>query len=280
MIEVMRKFRIITVEDTLELPVNYMRDLHFNIVSMKVGSALLGARGELGATEGLRTSLRLGDSALIIGEVRSTEAIALYEAMRVGALANLVAGTIHGDSAYGVFDRVVHDLGVPTTSFKATDIIVIANKIKSPEGLEERRRVTNIVEVRKHWEKDPFVEKGFVSLMTYDAREDRLVPDKDLIEGNSEVIKSIAGNVREWAGKWELVWGEIKLRSQIYEMLVKYAHEYEEMELLESDFIVIANDYYHKIFEKLKKEQGYPESKDMLFLFEEWIKQELKKRGK
>jgi type IV secretory pathway ATPase VirB11/archaellum biosynthesis ATPase len=33
-----------------------------------------------------------------LGEVRSVEAKALYEAMRVGALANVVAGTIHGAS--------------------------------------------------------------------------------------------------------------------------------------------------------------------------------------
>lgn len=280
MIEIMRKFRIITVEDTLELPVNYMRDLNFDILSMKVGSAIAGTSGEMNASDGLRTTLRLGDSALILGEVRSKEAVALYEAMRVGALANVVAGTIHGDSAYGVFDRVVHDLEVPTTSFKATDIIIIAQKLKSPDGLDERRRVTNIVEVRKHWEKDPFIEKGFINLMTYDAKEDKIKPDKDLIEGNSEVIKNIAGNVREWAGKWDLVWEEIILRSKVYDLIVKTAQEEDNMELLESDFIVVANDHYHKLFEKLKQEQGYPESKDMLYLFGEWLKEELKKRGK
>lgn len=277
MVEIMRKFRIITVEDTLELPVNYLRNLEYNILSMKVGSAIAGTSSEMNASKGIRTTLRLGDSALIVGEVRSKEAIALYEAMRVGALSNVVAGTIHGDSAYGVFDRVVHDLDVPTTSFKATDIIVIAGKVKSPEGLDEKRRVTAIVEVRKHWDKDPSLEKGFVPLMTYDAREDRLKPERALIEGDSEVIKSIAGNVREWAGKWDLVWEEIVRRGKIYEKIVKAAEENDKMELLESDFIVLANDSYHKIFEKLKEEQGYPETKDLLFLFDEWLKRELKK---
>ena len=280
MVEIMRKFRIITVEDTLELPVNYLRNLNFNILSMKVGSALAGTSNEMDATGGIRTTLRLGDSALIVGEVRSKEAVALYEAMRVGALANIVAGTIHGDSAYGVFDRVVNDLKVPVTSFKATDIIIIAQKLKTPDGLNELRRVTNIVEVRKHWTNDPFKEKGFVNLMTYDAREDKLKPTKALIEGASDVIKGIAGTVREWAGKWDLVWNEIVLRGKIYEIVVNYAKEHNYMELLESDFIVVANDKYHKIFEKLKEEQGYPESKDILFMFEDWLKQELKKHGK
>ena len=70
----------------------------------------------------------MGDSA-IIGEVRSKEAKVLYEAMRVGAAGNVVLGTIHADSAYAVWDRVVNDLGVPTTSFKATDLVVVARQL-------------------------------------------------------------------------------------------------------------------------------------------------------
>ncbi|VVB75154.1 Type II/IV secretion system protein [Candidatus Tiddalikarchaeum anstoanum] len=279
LVQIMRKFRIIVVEDTLELPVTYLRDMNYNILSMKVGSALAGTSNEMNATDGIRTTLRLGDSALIVGEVRSTEAVALYEAMRVGALANVVAGTIHGDSAYGIFDRVVNDLKVPRTSFKATDIIMIAQKLKSPDGLTERRRITNIVEIRKHWEDDPMREKGFVSLMTYDAKEDKLKPDRALLEGDSEILKNIAGNVREWAGKWDLVWEEIMLRGKIVETILKFANDYKMPDLLESDFVIVANDYYHKIFEKLKDEQGYPESKDMLALFEDWMKEVVRKRG-
>ena len=118
----MPKYRIIVIEDTLELPVDAIRKLNYDILRMKVRSSLLKESSEIGADEGIRTSLRLGDSSLIVGEVISLEAKALYEAMRIGALANVVAGTIHGASPYGVFDRVVNDLGVPVTSFKATDL--------------------------------------------------------------------------------------------------------------------------------------------------------------
>jgi archaeal flagellar protein FlaI len=139
MVEVMRKYRMITIEDTLELPGESLRKLGYNIQQMKVSSALSKSTSELTAEEGIRTTLRLGDSCLFVGEVRSTEARSLYEAMRVGALANVVAGTIHGDSPYGVYDRVVNDLGVPKTSFKATDIIIVANPIKSADGLHRWR---------------------------------------------------------------------------------------------------------------------------------------------
>ena len=102
MLEIIPKFRVIVIEDTLELPVESMRTLQYNILRMKVRSALLKSGTEVSADDGIRTSLRLGDSSLIVGEIRSTEALALYEAMRVGALANVVAGTIHGASPYGV----------------------------------------------------------------------------------------------------------------------------------------------------------------------------------
>src|SRR3989338_4191753 len=108
-----------------------MRRLGYNVESLMVESALSMNKGGISATDGIRSTLRLGDSALIVGEVRSNEAIALYEAMRVGASANVVAGTIHADSPYGVYDRVVNDIGVPKTSFKATDLIVIAAPIAS-----------------------------------------------------------------------------------------------------------------------------------------------------
>ena len=131
MLLLMKKYRIITVEDTLELPTDSFTDLGYDILPLKVQSAIIGEKSEMSAEEGIRTTLRLGDSSLIVGEVRSTEAKALYEAMRIGALSNVVMGTLHGDTPYGVFDRVVTALGVPRTSFKATDLIVSVNKIKS-----------------------------------------------------------------------------------------------------------------------------------------------------
>ncbi|GAH48175.1 unnamed protein product [marine sediment metagenome] len=196
MLEIIPKFRVIVIEDSLELPIDSLRKLNYDVLRMKVRSALLKTTTEVSAEDGIRTSLRLGDSCLIIGEVRSVEAKALYEAMRIGALANVVAGTIHGASPYGVFDRVVNDLGVPATSFKATDIIVICNPIKSPDGLHSWRRVLQISEVRKHWKEDPLREKGFVDLMKYNVETDELEPTEDLKNGDSEIIKDIAANVK------------------------------------------------------------------------------------
>ncbi|MAG08577.1 hypothetical protein CMO89_03825 [Candidatus Woesearchaeota archaeon] len=277
--EIMRKYRIISIEDTLELPVIALRKLGYNVQPMKVAAAMTKGSAEVPADEGIRTTLRMGDSCLIVGEVRSTETLALYEAMRVGALANVVAGTIHGDSPYGVFDRVVNDLGVPRTSFKATDIIVVANPIKSADGLHRWRRVTQITEVRKHWEKDPMLEKGFVDLMKYDSISDELKPSDDLINGESDILKSIAGNVKEWAGNWDAVWDNIQLRAKIKQTLVDYANNSKNLDLLEAPFVIQSNDEFHRISDKVKEEVGNLDSKKIFFEWDEWVKRAIKRKG-
>ncbi|MFH1589520.1 MAG: type II/IV secretion system ATPase subunit [archaeon] len=280
MIEIMRKYRIITIEDTLELPTNSLRQLGYNIQAMKVASALSKGTTEVPAEDGIRTTLRMGDSSLIVGEVRSTEAKALYEAMRVGALANVVAGTIHGDSPYGVFDRVVNDLEVPRTSFKATDIIVVTNPIKSADGLHSWRRVTSITEVRKQWEIDPLREGGFVDLMKYSSQNDKLEVSDDLISGDSEILKAIAGNVKEWAGDWDAVWDNIMLRANTKDALVKIAEKEKNANLLEAPFVIKCNDEFHRISERVKNKVGKLDSKMIFFEWNEWLKKEVRKSKK
>ncbi|MFA5797028.1 MAG: type II/IV secretion system ATPase subunit [Candidatus Woesearchaeota archaeon] len=276
MVEVMRKYRMITIEDTLELPGESLRKLGFNIQQMKVSSALSKGSSEVSAEEGIRTTLRLGDSSLFVGEVRSTEAKSLYEAMRVGALANVVAGTIHGDSPYGVYDRVVNDLGVPKTSFKATDIIIVANPIKSADGLHKWRRVTQITEVRKKWEDDPLREKGFVDLMKYNSKSDQLEVSDDLMNQDSEILKAIAENVKEWSGNWDAVWDSIMLRTKNVEQLLAISKKLNNPELLEARFVVEANDHFHKIADKVKDEVGAMDSKRISFEWNEWLKKSAK----
>lgn len=115
--------RTVLVEDTPELPASALRNAGRDVQRLYTGS---GARPS--PTEAVRTALRLGDGALVVGEVRGEEAAALYEAMRVGAGGDTVLGTIHGASGPEVRERVVSDLGVPASAFASTDLLVmIAN---------------------------------------------------------------------------------------------------------------------------------------------------------
>lgn len=278
MLEIIPKNRIIVIEDSLELPVDALRNLKYDILRMKVRSALLKTTTELSADDGIRTSLRLGDSCLIIGEVRSVEAKALYEAMRVGALANVVAGTIHGASPYGVFDRVVNDLDVPTTSFKATDIIAVCNPIKTPDGLHSMKRLVQLSEVRKHWKNDPLEEKGFVDLLKYDVEKDELVATEDLVNGDSEIIKNIAANVKGWAGNWDAVYDNILLRAKIKKEIVEVAHKAGDKNILESEFNTLSNHMFHKISDEVSQEIGLPMGGRVFPEWQKWLNEEVKGR--
>lgn len=275
LLEIMPKFRTIVIEDTEELPIEALRKIGYDILGMKVRSALVSGTTEVEASEGIRASLRLGDSALIVGEVRSEETRALYEAMRVGALANVVAGTIHGDSPYGVFDRVVNDLKVPETSFKATDIIIITNPIKTPDGLHSLKRVVQITEVRKHWKTDPLEEKGFVDLMRYNVEKDELEPTPELINGDSEIIKNVAGNVKGWAGDWDAVYDNIILRGKIKQEIVEKAKKINKPILMEAQFNALANGAFHRISDEARREKGSADSDVVFSRWKDWFNKTL-----
>jgi len=278
--QIMKNKRIISVEDTLELPMTKFREMGYNITRLKSRSVITMVETELPAEEALRVSLRLGDSCLIIGEVRSKEALALYEAMRIGAMANVVAGTIHGDSAFGLFDRVVNDLKVPPTSFKATDLIVINNTLKSADGLRSFRRTIEITEVRKHWQEDPAREKGFINLMEYNAKTDELEPTPTLLAGESELINSIAKNVKEWRGEWDAVWGNITLRANVLKTIADMAVQVNNPDLMEASSVVLSNNMFHIITEQVKKETDTIDNTEVYQRWLKWFKEYIKEEAK
>ncbi len=274
--EMSRRSRIITIEDTFELPQESLRRLGYNIEPLKVASALSGGESsEVDPSIGIRSTLRLGDSAIFVGEVRSKEAIALFEAMRVGAAANVVAGTIHADSPYGVYDRVVNDIGVPKTSFKAIDIIVVTNPVIS--GLKKYKRVLRITEVRKEWENDPLNEHAFVDLMVYNPKTDELEITNDLINGNSDILKRMAGRIKEFAGDWDAIWDSIELKSQCKQAIVDVFSKMKNKDILEAKFVVKANDQLRLISDRVKEKMGKFDKERILFEYKEWLGREVKK---
>lgn len=138
--------RMLLIEDTPEIPVRRMRQLGYDIQTLRFG----GGQGanEVSAEDTLRVSLRMGESAIVIGEVRGGEAKVLYESMRAGSAGSSVLGTIHGNSAKGVLDRAVEDLGVSERAFSSTDIVVAIGLIRTPDGSAFHRKVIEVAEVR------------------------------------------------------------------------------------------------------------------------------------
>ena len=277
MLEIPQNLRILTQEDTLELPVTYMKNLGFNIQRLKTRSAIVASQteSEVAPEEALRTALRLGDSVLIVGEVRSKEAKVLYEAMRVGAVGNVVMGTIHGESAYSVWDRIVNDLEVPTTSFKATDIVVVCAPIRFKGSLVRHRRLVELTEVKKHWEHDPQMENGFEDIVKYDAAGDKwevnkLYVDKQVYEAahDSELFQKI---MRFRGITFEGIWDEITIRAKTKGYLVEQSRKLGIKALLESQYTVPIHNKLQLIAEEMREEIGDVEYSKLYDIWKKWV---------
>ncbi|MFH1390923.1 MAG: type II/IV secretion system ATPase subunit [Candidatus Diapherotrites archaeon] len=279
MLEILQNSRIIVQEDTLELPVEYLKSVGFNIQRLKTRSPIGESKettNEVSPQDALRTALRLGDSALVVGEVRSKEAKVLYEAMRVGAAGNIVMGTIHGDSAYSVWDRIVNDLEVPTTSFKATDVVCVARPIRFKGSLERHRRVVQITEVKKHWRDDPSDEGGLLDLMNYNAKKDEL----ELIEDNLK-DSDLFSKVSNLSGlTLDQIWKSIRASAESKSFLVETANEFKMPELLEAENTVLANNKFILLKEDQLEEFGSVDYSEVLGMWKNWTKNYLIKRLK
>ena len=138
--ELPRALRTLVIEDTPELPVDDLQDDGRDVQALRTAAT---EGPSISSTEALRTALRLGEGALVVGEVRGAEASVLYEAMRVGGGDGAVLGTIHGNGPEAVRERLVADLGVSLPSFAATDLVVTLAAPSSDGG----RSVTRVDEV-------------------------------------------------------------------------------------------------------------------------------------
>jgi len=238
MLEFPRSQRVLTIEDTLELPSEAMKGLGYKLQSMQVQSSL-GGMGELSADDALRLSLRLGESAIVMGEVRGQEARTLYEAMRAGTAGSSVLGTIHGSSARSVYERVVHDMGIPAKSFSATDIVVVAG-LRRPFGSQKSlRRVVEIAEVDKER------EGVFRQLMVYDETRDCLVET-----GEMKGSQRLAAIARSWNLSDEQAVQAVRLRARVREELVSFSRERNNQKVLGASWVADANDALWASLEK------------------------------
>lgn len=163
--------RVLAIEDTPELPIRALQAAGRDAQRLEAAADF---EADVDLATALRTALRFGDGALAIGEVRGEEAGVLYEAMRVGAASDTVIGTIHGEGYEGVKERVVSDLGVPESSFAATDLLVTLAPVA------DGKQVTTIEEV---------TETGGATLFEY--RDGSLDIRPRVERGNSQLVATL-----------------------------------------------------------------------------------------
>jgi flagellar protein FlaI len=266
--EIPQRYRILSIEDTAEIPIDDFQRFGYKMQSLITKSITTSSMStEVDSTDALRTALRLGESVLILGEVRGVEAKVLFEAMRVGAAGNLIMGTIHGSTTRDVYERVVYDIGVPATSFKAVDAVIIAAPIRCEGGIERKRRVVQISEITKlGWTTTPDPDKIFQNVMLYDTATDELRATDLLDMGQSQVIQSIA---KKWGITVEKALENIQLRTDIKTMIVKQSKQHKE--LLEAATIRDANNMFWMGIEESKQQHGIVDYDEVRKTWMKWF---------
>jgi flagellar protein FlaI len=232
--------RILTIEDTLELPVRKMQELGYRAQSLLVEGGL--DRGvDDAAEDALRVSLRLGESALVMGEVRGKEAVTLYESMRTGKAGSAVLGTIHGDSARSVYERVVHDMGIAPEAFGATDVILSIALIRPHGSHRQERRLAEVAALAK--------EQGpgeFDQIMDSFSGEG---PPLDKVR----IVERVA---RSWGIGYEEAVQNILLRGRMRQMMVE-AQRHSAADLLGPGAVCACNEF---LWERIERSRTDPEA--------------------
>ncbi len=228
--------RILTIEDTLELPGDVMRSMGYKVQSMLIDERMNSDVSKR-ADEALRVSLRLGESAIILGEVRGDEARTLYQSMRAGRAGSSIMGTIHGDSAKGVYERVVHDIGIPAESFMATDFLIVMGTRRERGTNRQTRKIVEFVSTSDTVGEFISVDKG----MYRSPAMRRIMESTSMAKGDVEQ--------------------EIKSRAKMRGLLSKLAIEINDG-YSNPEWIILANDHLSRCISS-----GITDSDDVLESF-------------
>jgi len=265
LLEIPQKYRILTIEDTPEIPIEQLQGMGWKVQGLNSQSAIIKYGIEIEPSMALRASLRLGSSSLVMGEVRGPEVSVLYEAMQVGAAGNSVIGTIHGSSTRSVYERIVHTLGVPTASFKSTDAVIVCSNTRIEGSMISKRRVIQIAEVNENWDPQN-TDTVFSDVLKYNASLDSLVPADIMDRGQSVLISKIAD---KWGMTIDQASQNIRLRAKIKEKMAAYGKK--DVFFVESTTVSTANNMFWLLTEEEKNSQGGFDPERIYMRWSEWF---------
>ena len=138
--------RIITIEDTAELKLNQE-----HVVTLEAKPGNIEGRGEITIRDLFRNSLRMRPERIILGEIRSSEALDMLQAMCSGHDGSLAV--LHASSPQDVISRIetmilISGVNIPMWAIKK-QIASSLNLIVQQEQLADgSRKITHITEVR------------------------------------------------------------------------------------------------------------------------------------
>ncbi|HWR25744.1 MAG TPA: type II/IV secretion system ATPase subunit [Methanosarcina sp.] len=131
--------KIVSIEDTRELL------LHHNnwISGISRHSFAADATGEISMFDLLKASLRQRPDYIIVGEVRGSEALTLFQAMSTG---HATSSTMHAGDVQTVINRLTHEpINVPHVMIQSLDVLCIQEQVYLQE--KRVRRTRSLVEV-------------------------------------------------------------------------------------------------------------------------------------
>jgi pilus assembly protein CpaF len=138
--------RIVTIEDAAELQLN-----QDHVVRLESRPINLEGKGRISIRDLVRNSLRMRPDRIIVGEVRSEEAIDMLQAMNTGHDGSLTTG--HANSPRDVLSRLetmvmMGGMDIPLRAIReqvASGIDLIIQQTRLKDG---SRKITNITEVQ------------------------------------------------------------------------------------------------------------------------------------
>ncbi len=266
LLEIPQKYRILTIEDTPEIPIEKLQRLGCKIQGLYTKASIGGTNIEVNPETALRASLRMGNATLVLGEVRGPEVKVLYEAMQVGASGNSVIGTIHGATTRAVYERIVNSLGVPPPSFRATDAVVVVQNVRISGTMKKKKRIVEIAEVTGgEWEEHPDSDDIFNDIMVYDTAQDKLVATDLLDRGGSVLVNKIA---HKWGMNIDEASLNIKVRASIKETMARVGLE--NPRFVESDMVMKANNAFCFYLDRMQDESGKVDFQEVYNRWTEW----------
>lgn len=174
--------KIVSIEDTRELLL-----YHNNWVSGVAREGFAAdSSGEITMYDLLRAALRQRPDYIIVGEVRGSEALTLFQAMSTG---HATSSTMHAGDVQTVVNRLIHEpINVPHVMLQSLNVLCIQEQVYIEE--KRVRRTRSLVEVLNV---DPETgDLGINELFNWDPQEDCFVK-----VGDSHVLQEIM-TVRGW----------------------------------------------------------------------------------
>lgn len=174
--------KIVSIEDTRELLL-----YHNNWVSGVAREGFAAdSSGEITMYDLLRAALRQRPDYIIVGEVRGSEALTLFQAMSTG---HATSSTMHAGDVQTVVNRLTHEpINVPHVMLQSLNVLCIQEQIYI-EG-KRVRRTRSLVEVLNV---DPETgDLGINELFNWEPLEDCFTK-----VGDSHILQEIM-NVRGW----------------------------------------------------------------------------------